>query len=94
MLPALAPGDRIVCEYHRTPRRQGQIVVMAKFTGDSPRGECAIKRFQAETPTAWTFSSDNLDPVFRPDPILKSNQPRYPILGIAVFNVTQRAKLG
>jgi len=90
MLPTLAPGEQVVCEFHRTPRQAGQVVIMARFTGDATKPECALKRFQ-DTPAAWVFRSDN--PAYSEIPVPKAEQPAYPILGIAVFNLTRDAKV-
>jgi SOS-response transcriptional repressor LexA len=88
MLPDFAPGDQVVCEFHRTPRRQDQVVIMARFGAGTDRGEFALKRFR-DTPDAWLFRSDN--PAHADIPIPKSDQPAHPILGIALHNLTRNA---
>ena len=84
MEPGLADGDYIVCEWHRTPRRPGQVVIMGGF--DDGDGTFAIKRF-GESETEWLFRSDN--PAYVPIHIAKIDVPSHPILGIAIHNLTQ-----
>lgn len=59
MDPTLRFGDYVVFEYHRTPRRQGQIVIanLPEFGRGTPGTE-AIKRLREE-PAHWVFESDN-----------------------------------
>lgn len=84
MEPVLADGDYIVSEWHRTPRRLGQVVIMGGF--DDGDGTFAIKRF-GESETEWIFHSDN--PAYDPIRIPKADVPSHPILGIAIHNLTQ-----
>lgn len=87
MEPTLRRGEHIVVEWHRTPRRTGQIVVMCRAVPGEETAEVAIKRFD-QTPSHWVFRSDN--PGHAPVEVPKTDQPRYPILGIAVYNLTRR----
>jgi SOS-response transcriptional repressor LexA/SAM-dependent methyltransferase len=82
MEPGLSDGDYIVCEWHRTPRRSGQVVIMGGFDD----GTFAIKRF-GESKTDWLFHSDN--PAYDPIRIAKIDVPSHPILGIAIHNLSQ-----
>jgi SOS-response transcriptional repressor LexA/SAM-dependent methyltransferase len=84
MEPGLADGDYIVCEWHRTPRRSGQVVIMGGF--DDGDGTFAIKRFGESKPD-WLFHSDN--PAYDPIHVAKINVPSHPILGVAIHNLTQ-----
>jgi phage repressor protein C with HTH and peptisase S24 domain len=86
MSPTLRPGDLVVFEYHRTPRADGQIVIVADFPTDDAPGDCAVKRYRA-APNAWRFTSDNQA---YPDVCIpKSTRPAHPILGIAVWDLTR-----
>lgn len=78
MEPLFKVGDLLVFDYHRTPRRDGQIVIAADFTSGS--GDYAVKRFK-EHPTFWRFLSEN--PAYTPVEIEKSEM-QYPILGTFV----------
>ena len=85
MEPTMSRGDYVVCEYHRTPREVGQVVIMADFS-TIDAGEVAIKRYE-DTPEEWVFNSDNTS--YLPRKVLKINVPSHPILGIVVYNLTQ-----
>ncbi len=85
MEPTMSRGDYVVCEYHRTPRDVGQVVIMADFSAIDA-GEVAIKRYE-DTPEEWVFNSDNTS--YLPRKVLKINVPSHPILGIVVYNLTQ-----
>jgi len=78
MEPLFQIGDLLVFDYHRTPRKDGQIVIAADFTSGS--GEYAVKRYK-EDPTRWRFLSEN--PAYEPVEISKGEMP-YPILGTFV----------
>jgi SOS-response transcriptional repressor LexA len=78
MEPLFKVGDLLAFEYHRTPRRENQIVIAADFT--SGNGEYAVKRYK-EHPTLWRFLSDN--PSYAPVEIDKNDMP-FPILGTFV----------
>ena len=84
MEPGLQDGDYVVCQYHRTPRRPGQVVIMGGF--DDGDGTFAIKRFN-ESRTEWLFHSDN--PAYAPIRIAKVDVPAHPILGVAIHNLTR-----
>ncbi len=82
MAPLFTVGDWVVFEYHRTPRKDGEVVVAADFTS----GEAyAIKRFKADA-NDWCFLSDN--PAYPPIRIPKNDMPAYPILGTLVGPLT------
>lgn len=87
MEPTLADGDYIICEWHRTPRKSGQVVIMGGFDSAGEGGQFAIKRF-GESEHHWLFHSDNPACV-DPAPVSKVDIPAHPILGIAIFNLTQ-----
>ena len=78
MEPLFKVGDLLVFDYHRTPRKDGQIVIAADFT--SVGGEYAVKRYK-EHPTLWRFLSEN--PAYTPVEIEKSEM-SFPILGTFV----------
>ncbi len=78
MEPLFQIGDLLVFDYHRTPRRDGQIVIAADFTSGS--GEYAVKRYK-EDPTHWRFISEN--PAYEPVEIEKTEM-AFPILGTFV----------
>lgn len=79
MEPTLHVGDLAVFEYHRTPRQDGQVVIVADTSdGDAV---CAVKRYRADASDHWHFTSDN--PV-RPGIDLDKNEVPYPILGTFV----------
>jgi SAM-dependent methyltransferase/SOS-response transcriptional repressor LexA len=83
----LFDGDYVVCEWHRTPRESGQVVIMGAFDSGGTGGEFALKRF-GESETHWLFHSDNPEHGDAP-PLPKTDVPAHPILGIAVYNLTQ-----
>ena len=85
MEPTISQGDLVVFEYHRNLRDAGRIVIVADFQGDSDAGECAVKRLWAEGDGLWIVS-DN--PAYLPQRVVESAE-RYPILGGAVWNLTQ-----
>jgi SOS-response transcriptional repressor LexA/SAM-dependent methyltransferase len=78
MEPLFKVGDLLVFDYHRTPRKDGQIVIAADFTSGS--GDYAVKRYK-ENPTLWRFLSEN--PAYAPVEIEKSEL-SFPILGTFV----------
>lgn len=59
MEPTLLKGNYAVFEYHRSPRRDGEIVIanLPAF-GPATDGTEAIKRIR-QSPTLWIFESDN-----------------------------------
>jgi phage repressor protein C with HTH and peptisase S24 domain/SAM-dependent methyltransferase len=77
MEPLFRVGDLLIFDYHRTPRRDGEIVIAADFTAGGSGGSYAIKRYQAH-PDNWVFRSEN--PAYAPVEIPKTETP-YPILG-------------
>lgn len=79
MEPTLHVGDLVVFEYHRTPRQDGQIMIVA----DSSDGDavCAVKRYRADASPHWHFTSDN---PARPGVTLDKADAPYPILGTFV----------
>ncbi len=81
MEPTLRLGDLVVFEYHRTPRRQGQIVIanLPEF-GSSNVGAEAIKRIREEA-EHWVFESDNrgYEPI-----LVEKDDILLPILGTIV----------
>lgn len=81
MEPTLHFGDLVVFEYHRTPRRQGEIVIanLPEF-GRGIAGVEAIKRFREE-PENWVFASDN--PEYEAIWVEK-DEIEFPILGTMV----------
>lgn len=59
MEPTLHVGDYAVYEYYRTPRQNGQIVIVAEFAeANGEPGQVAVKRYQADAAT-WLLTSDN-----------------------------------
>jgi phage repressor protein C with HTH and peptisase S24 domain/SAM-dependent methyltransferase len=85
MAPTIDRGDLIVFEYHRTLREAGQIVIVADFLGGAEIGEGAVKRLRADADGLWVIS-DN--PAYPPRRLADSAE-RYPILGVAVWNLTR-----
>ena len=49
MEPTLHIGDIAVFEYHRTPRKDGQIVIVADFAEGDSTGVCAVKRYREDS---------------------------------------------
>ena len=60
MAPEFHIGDLLVFEYHRTPRRTGEIVIAADFSLGETASEYAIKRVRADE-EHWIFESTNPD---------------------------------
>lgn len=87
MEPTLSNGDLVICEWHRTPRQNGQVVIMAAFEAGGEGGDFALKRFE-DSETHWLFHSDNPEEP-DPPPLPKFDQPGHPILGIARYNLTK-----
>jgi SAM-dependent methyltransferase/phage repressor protein C with HTH and peptisase S24 domain len=81
MEPTFNLGDYLVFEYHRSPRKENQVVIanIPEF-GPENSGTEAIKRL-SQYAEAWIFSSDNKD--YPPFKILKADT-SYPILGTFV----------
>ncbi len=83
MEPELNVGDRVVFEYHRSPRAPDQIVIanLAELgIASDLTTEHAVKRL-IQTPDQWIFHSTN--PHYDDIPIAKTDC-AYPILGIMV----------
>jgi SOS-response transcriptional repressor LexA len=83
MTPGLNIGDRVVFEYHRSPRKDNQIVIanLSTYGVDSSGRSCgAVKRLLQDA-EAWVFRSDN--PAYKDIRVAKS-ECRYPILGTMV----------
>jgi phage repressor protein C with HTH and peptisase S24 domain/SAM-dependent methyltransferase len=85
MEPTLRAGDLVVFEYHRTLREAGRIVIVADFDPGTLAGECAVKRLRAEAGGLWIVSDNPTYPARK----LAESAGRYPILGVAVWNLTQ-----
>lgn len=84
MSPTLNIGDLVVFEYHRTPRRDREIVIanVPEF-GTATDGTEAIKRITQDA-VHWIFESDNnvYDPIRVP-----KNEIAHPILGTMVEKI-------
>lgn len=78
MEPTLRIGDLVVFEYHRSPRRDREIIIanLPEFGAGSPGTE-AIKRITQDA-DCWIFQSDN--PAHQPIRVSK-NETSHPILG-------------
>lgn len=83
MQPTLEPGDFAVFEYHRTPRRDGDIVIANLNELGTHHGTETIKRIK-QTPTHWLFVPDN--PSHQTVEASKEELP-YPILGVWVGTI-------
>jgi SAM-dependent methyltransferase/SOS-response transcriptional repressor LexA len=84
MEPTLHLNDLVVFEYHRRPRRHGEIVIanLPEF-GRGSDGIEAIKRIREE-PDYWVFESDNPDyPAIR----VEKEETLHPILGTFVGKI-------
>lgn len=81
MEPLLPVGALAVFEYHRTPRRNREVVI-ANFPefGPGEPGTEAVKRI-TQNANFWIFQSDN--PAYQPIPVAK-NEIAHPILGTMV----------
>ena len=91
MEPTLRVGDLAIFEYHRTPRQDGQIVIVGDFaTGDST-GVCAAKRYQADSATHWHFVSDN---PARAGVTIDRSVSEHPILGVFVAVLVRSEPVG
>jgi SAM-dependent methyltransferase/SOS-response transcriptional repressor LexA len=90
MEPTLSQGDLVVFEYHRALRESGRIVIVAEFGDGAQAGECAVKRLRAEA-GGLRIVSDN--PVYPPRKLAEP-APRYPILGVAIWNLTRGCTCG
>jgi phage repressor protein C with HTH and peptisase S24 domain len=83
MEPALRVWDLVVFEYHRTPRKDNQVVIanLTAFGIDSSaRTAGAVKRLTQDA-QSWIFRSDN--PAYEDISVPKADC-QYPILGIMV----------
>ena len=89
MEPTLSMQDLVVFEYHRTPRQDRQVAIMAEFPSDAAAGECAVKRVTQDA-QAWVFGSDNRACPARRIPKVEN---AHPILGIAVFNLSRNCRV-
>jgi hypothetical protein len=79
--PVLAQGDFAVFEYHRTPRKQGQIVLaFLPETYEGEPGVQTIKRIYQEG-NHWVLRAEN--PSYS-DIRFKTLDTKYPILGIYI----------
>ncbi len=87
MEPTLSRGDLVVFEYHRTLREVGRIVIVADFQGGTDAGECAVKRLRADEHGIWITSDNPSYPPLR----LAGPMEHYPILGVGMWNLTQRS---
>ena len=81
MEPTLPVGTLVIFEYHRTPRRDHEIVIanLPEF-GPGETGAEAVKRITQDA-DYWILQSDN--PLYRPIPISK-HAIAHPILGTMV----------
>ncbi len=77
MEPTLRKGALAVFEYHRNPRRDGEIVIANLQAHGGEFGTETIKRLRA-TPTHWRFVPDNPD---HPTLEAPKDELPYPILG-------------
>ncbi len=85
MSPTLSPGDLVVFEYHRTPRKDGEVVIAADYSAGGQAGEFAIKRYREDLHD-WVFTSDNPEySGFR----YGKTQSGHPVVGTAVWNLTR-----
>jgi phage repressor protein C with HTH and peptisase S24 domain len=91
MEPTLRVGDIAIFEYHRTPRQDGQIVIVADFAAGDSTGVCAVKRYRADSATHWHFVSDN---PARAGVTIDRSASEYPILGIFVNVLVRSEKVG
>lgn len=84
MEPTLSKGSFVIFEWHRTPRRDRQIVIANIPTfGRGQDTTEAVKRFR-EDPYDWVFESDNPEhEAIR----LSKGETEYPILGTFVSEV-------
>ncbi len=80
MAPAIMPGELLVFEYHRTPRKDGQVVIVNASEMPDSDPESAIKRIW-QSGGNWVITSDN--PEYKPISIAKDEN-QYPILGVFV----------
>ena len=83
MEPGLLMGDLVVFEYHRSPRKDNQVVIatLPAFGLESSGRTCnAVKRLTQDAGD-WIFRSDN--PAYENIRVAKS-ECQYPILGIMV----------
>jgi phage repressor protein C with HTH and peptisase S24 domain len=81
MEPTLHRGDLVVFEYHRSLRRDNQIVIAnLPETGSGNAGTESIKRISQDA-DHWIFGSDN--PAYAPIRVPKVSIEQ-PILGIMV----------
>lgn len=90
MAPQVADGDYVICEWHRSVRGNNMIVIRGGSESAENPG-FALKRIE-ETESDWLFHSDNADYPDAP-PLSKTDVPAYPILGLAVYNLTRRARI-
>jgi SOS-response transcriptional repressor LexA len=80
MEPGIQEGDHLVFEYHRTPRVNGQVVIINISEMPDVEAKSAIKRIWQKGQN-WLITSDN--PVYEPM-ALAIEQVRYPILGVLI----------
>jgi SOS-response transcriptional repressor LexA len=84
MEPLLKMGDLVVFEYHRSPRKDGQIVIanIPEFGMDG-HGIEAIKRIRQDAGN-WIFQSENRA---YPDIVIPKNVTDHPILGTMIEKI-------
>ena len=80
MTPEFNVGDLLIFEYHRTPRRNREIVLAADFTLGETASTYAVKRLSVEK-DHWVFESSN--PAYENIRIPQNELP-YPIVGTFV----------
>lgn len=83
MVPEFQVGDLLVFEYHRTPRRNGEVVLAADYSLGESSGTYAVKRLR-EDGKSWIFESTN--PLYKPV-IAQKAEVTYPILGTFVGKI-------
>jgi phage repressor protein C with HTH and peptisase S24 domain len=83
MVPTIKPDDLLVFEYHRSPRKDGQIVIVNASEIPDSDPQSAIKRLW-QTEQNWVITSDN--PSYKPTTISKEHL-QYPILGVFVGKI-------
>ncbi len=91
MEPTLRIGDLAVFEYHRTPRKDGQIVIVGDFADADISGVCAIKRYREDSTSHWHFISDN---PARSGVTIDKSASDHPILGIFVDVLVRSEPVG
>ena len=80
MSPEFEVGELLVFEYHRVPRRNGEVVLAADYSLGESSGTYAVKRCKEDN-DSWVFESVN--PHYKPV-IIDKTETTYPILGTYV----------